>query len=146
MIAICSASMVWATGNDAVTVVPQKLFDAMKAHDSVAALALFAPGATLNSVDPEGKVTVTPVEKWAERMATGKNTLLERVWNPKVMEQGSIATVWAEYDFHSNGKFTHCGIDSFTLLKTESGWKIASLSFSRVTSSCAPSPLGEPAN
>ncbi len=58
--------------------------------------------------------------------------------------RGKIANVWAEYDFHSNGKFAHCGIDTFLLLKTDEGWKIFSLTYTMETHGCKDSPLGPP--
>lgn len=122
----------------------QRLFDAMAAHDGAGARALFTPEANLVSVAPDGKVAVTPIEKWTDRLSTSKDKWLERMWSPKIQEHGAIATVWAEYDFHVNGKFTHCGIDTFTLAKTNGGWRIAALVFTRETSECPVSPLGPP--
>ncbi len=55
---------------------------------------------------------------------------------------GGIAVVWAEYDFHLNGKFNHCGVDQVNLLKTGAGWKIMGIAYTSETSGCAPSPLG----
>lgn len=124
--------------------VAQKLFDAMAAHDGAAARALFTPDVNLVAVAPDGKITPTPVEKWTDRMATSKDKWLERMWSPKVEERNAIATVWGEYDFHLNGKFTHCGIDTFTLVKTGGEWRIAALVFTRETSGCPTSPLGAP--
>jgi hypothetical protein len=66
------------------------------------------------------------------------------MWKPKVLEQGSIAVVWADYDFHLNGKFSHCGIDAINLVKAEKSWKIAGIVFSKTVSGCGPSPLGPP--
>ena len=40
-----------------------------------------------------------------------------------------IATVWTPYDFWIDGKFSHCGIDAFDLVKTDEGWKIAGGSY-----------------
>jgi hypothetical protein len=114
----------------------QKLFDAMKAHDSGAAAALFLPGATLASVDAAGQASVTPAEQFVKHIGTGKGDWVERMRNPKMLEQGPIAVVWGEYDFHLNGKFTHCGIDSFSMLKTIAGWKIASVTDTRQTTGC----------
>lgn len=79
-----------------------------------------------------------------QAIAGGTTPILERIWDPKVQVRGKIANVWAEYDFHSNGKFTHCGIDTFLLLKTDEGWKIFSLTYTMETQGCKPSPLGEP--
>jgi Domain of unknown function (DUF4440) len=123
----------------------QRLFDAMSAHDADAARALFTPEATLLTVRANGSTAVVPHEKWLEHLGGSKDAWLERMWNAKVLEHGSIAVVWAEYDFHLNGKFSHCGIDSVSLLKTTAGWKISGISFTSETSGCPPSPLGPPA-
>ena len=122
----------------------QKLFDAMSKHDAAAAKALFADGAQLFSARPDGQITATPFDKFADGIAASKDALLERIWNPKVMEEGSVAVVWAEYDFHRNGTFNHCGIDSFSLVKGKDGWKIVAVSDTRITTGCKPSPLGPP--
>jgi hypothetical protein len=126
------------------TATVQHLFDAMSLKDGSAAKALFTTEATLVAIAPDGKITSTPVEKWTERLAASKDTWLERIWDPQVLEQGSLAVVWAPYDFHMNGKFSHCGVDSVSLIKTEAGWRISALSFTRQTSGCPSSPLGPP--
>ena len=51
----------------------------------------------------------------------------------------------APYDFHRDGEFSHCGVDAFTLVRTESGWKISGGVYTVETEGCAPSPLGPPA-
>jgi hypothetical protein len=55
--------------------------------------------------------------------------------------QGRIATVWAPYDFWIDGKFSHCGVDAFDLIKTDKGWRIAGGAYT-VELKCEPSPLG----
>jgi hypothetical protein len=64
----------------------------------------------------------------------------ERLSNTGVMVQvhKRIAMVWNPYDLWVNNKFSHCGVDVFTLLKTKAGWKIASLAFSMETEGCSP--------
>jgi hypothetical protein len=47
-----------------------------------------------------------------------------------------LATVWAPYDFWVNGVMHHCGVDAFTLIKTQEGWKIASIGFTVETEGC----------
>jgi len=144
LLALSLVSLVSAANDETPTAVAQKLFDAMKAHDTAAATALFMPGATLSSIDAAGKASAIPFEKFVEHIGSSKSSWLERIWDPKVLEQGPIAVVWAPYDFHVSGKFSHCGIDSFTMLKTAGSWKIAAISDTRETSGCAPSPLGPP--
>lgn len=146
LLAIGLAPLARADSEDAApTAIVQRLFDAMSAHDADAAGALFTPDAMLLAVRPDGTAVTVPHEKWLEHLRASKDQWLERMWNTKVLEHGSIAVVWAEYDFHLNGKFGHCGIDSFDLLKTATGWKIAGAMFTSETAGCAPSPLGPPA-
>jgi hypothetical protein len=121
----------------------QKLFDAMATKDAKAARELFLPEAALFSARADGTPAVIPQEKWLERWGTNKDKWLERIWSPQQLEHGTVAIVWAQFDFHLNGKLNHCGIDSFSLLKTSAGWKIASVADTHETQ-CEPSPLGPP--
>ena len=124
-----------------VTGAVQKLFDAMAAHDSDAARAVTIPEGRVVGVG-EKRTSNISQEEFAARLATTKDSgYLERMWNPKVNIRGSIANVWADYDFHLNGKFTHCGIDSFSLVKSGGTWKIAGIVYTVETAGCAPSPL-----
>lgn len=123
----------------------QRLFDAMSTHDAAPARQLFTADAMLFSVRPDGTAAALPYEKWLERWAANKDVWLERTWNPTILEHDPIAVIWAEYDFHLNGKFSHCGVDSFQLLKTAAGWRIAAISDTRESSGCSPRPLGRPA-
>ncbi|MBV8707068.1 MAG: hypothetical protein JO028_07750, partial [Acidobacteriaceae bacterium] len=82
------------------TTTVQSLFNAMSTHNVEAARALFIPEATLIAVRSNGTVAVTPHEQWLDHLAKSKDQWLERMWNPKTLEHGSIAVVWAEYDFH----------------------------------------------
>ena len=54
----------------------------------------------------------------------------------EVMVHNRIAVVWGLYNLWINDSFSHCGVDAFTLLKTEQGWKISSLSYSMETEGC----------
>ena len=123
--------------------VVQKTFDAMAAKDADAIRKLFVPDARLIATH-NGKLTSTPVEQFATRISAIPEPILERIWNPKVLVQGDIAILWAEFDFHRASKLSHCGIDVVNLLKTEDGWKIASIQFTVQTTGCTPSPLGPP--
>jgi hypothetical protein len=47
-----------------------------------------------------------------------------------------IAMAWVPYEFRVNGKFTHCGIDIFTLRETNEGWKIINTSYTKYVDGC----------
>jgi hypothetical protein len=79
---------------------------------------------------------------WVRQLAALRDTWVERIWDPTVLVHGPLATLWAPYDIHTNGKFTHCGVDAFTLIRTNTGWKIATVAFTMEPTGCPPSPLG----
>lgn len=141
---VLCATVALPSEQDSPLTTAQKLFDAMQSHDSVLASSLFLPGATLSSLNAEGKASIIPFEQFVERIGGSKDQWVERIWNPQVLEEGHIAVVWAKYDFHLNGKFHHCGVDSFQMLKTDEGWKISAISDTRSTASCEPNPAGAP--
>jgi len=87
--------------------------------------------------------SILPAIGSAQSVTERKEISRERIWNPEVRVHGSIATVWAPYDFWVDGKFSHCGVDAFDLIKTPDGWKIAGGVFT-MEAKCEPSPLGPP--
>ncbi len=108
----------------------QRFFDCLAAKDMVALQTLVLPGTQITTWRPTpdgGGVRRRAVEEDVKTLPSGSDALLERMWNPTVLVQGRVATVWTPYDFHRNGKFSHSGTDVFTLLKTAEGWRIVSL-------------------
>ncbi len=121
----------------------QQLFAAMEARDALAAKALFVPDAGLFSLGTNGKAIKMPLEDFLNAIGSGKAAWKERIWDSKVLVHGAIALVWGPYDFHNNGAFSHCGYDSFGLMKTAAGWKITYISDTFETAGCV-NPLGPP--
>ena len=115
----------------AVLAVVQRLWDAMKARDTAMARSVFDSSATLSRAvtrNGEARVQLTPVSAFIEALSHATEPWNERMFAPEVRIDGSLATVWTEYDFHLGDKFSHCGVDAFQLLKTSAGWKIVALS------------------
>jgi len=136
-----------AAERDAVVAVVQRFFDSMAARDVAQASAVLASDGRLFSVRQEKGESVvrsSTVKEYLERMPAGKERLLERMWNPEVKLHGGIAVLWTPYDFYRDGKFSHCGIDSFDLVKTAAGWQIVGAIFTIERTNCPPSPLGAP--
>ena len=120
-----------------VLAVVQKTFDGMAANDSAMILASMTADARLYGVRADGAAYAMPAEQWANRIATLKSKLIERFTkSPKVSIHGTIANVWGEYEFLRDGKFGHCGVDSFNLLKTADGWRVASILDTEETTGC----------
>jgi len=131
-----------------VIAVVQSFFDAMEKPDvELAKKALMPDARFFSAAERDGKLTVRP--STGDAFVAGLSNpnrakALERMWNAEVRVEGAIAQLWTPYDFHSNGTFSHCGIDAFSLVKTDDGWKIASAMWTVQRTGCAPSPLGPP--
>ncbi len=118
------------------------LFAAMARHDVEASRRLILPGANFVVLPSDGKVRIEPDGGYLDTLATRKEAFLERIWDAQVTVQGNLAQVWAPYDFHLDGKLSHCGIDSFSLMRTVEGWRVAGISYTVQKTGCPPSPLG----
>jgi hypothetical protein len=55
----------------------------------------------------------------------------------KIEVHKNIAMAWVPYDFWVNDKFSHCGVDVFTYMKTSKGWKIAVIAYSVERDGCS---------
>jgi hypothetical protein len=75
------------------------------------------------------RVDVVPVAKHLERWAASPEDLDEVMAMQTVLVDGDMAQVWGPYRFMVRGETTHCGINSLSLVKTDSGWKVANTSF-----------------
>jgi len=116
----------------AVLATVQRLFDAMRTKDTAAFRDIFEPNAKLFGMRPrqtgEQVVQVLPWDRFASFVASDqRGEWIERAWSPEVRIRGTLATVWAEYDFHFGQTPSHCGVDSVQLLKTPAGWRIVSI-------------------
>jgi ketosteroid isomerase-like protein len=117
---------------------------AISAKDSTAFMALMTPGARAYSVS-NGASRFRDVEVDATGLAraSGQPAYLERMWDPTVLVDGDLAVVWTPYDFWIGDQFSHCGTDVFTMMRTEDGWRLATIAYN-VVRDCQPSPLGLP--
>lgn len=60
----------------------------------------------------------------------------EKLTDYVVNSDGNVAHVWTSYEFYTDGKFSHCGANSFTLIYTDESWKIFNLIDSVRIGSC----------
>jgi hypothetical protein len=50
--------------------------------------------------------------------------LEEKVFDPEVRIDDNLAQVWARYEFYVDGTMSHCGVDSYHVIRTADGWRI----------------------
>lgn len=128
---------------DAVIAVANRLFDAMRTRDTVTIKAMFTPQARIVVVGRQNGVPAMrerAVGEFLGSIVAAPEPLVERMWAPEVRINGDLASLWAPYDFHRGEQFSHCGVDAFHLVRTEGGWRIASLSYTAQQQGCPPAP------
>ncbi len=129
----------------AVVEVVRTFFEAMTAKDSEKSSAVMTTDGVLYGYreNDAGLQIIRPTHAdYLEGLATRENELIERFWEPTVLLHERMAVVWTPYDLYVDGEFSHCGIDNFSLLKLEQGWKITGIVFSMEADNCPTSPLG----
>lgn len=124
----------------------QQFFDTMNTKDAVGARAVLDPDGDFLSVrwGDEGQRIVRRSSNadYLAELGTETETYLERMWNAQVLIHGPIAIVWTPYEFLVDGDFSHCGVDAFQLLQTESGWTVTGGTYTVERTGCAESPWG----
>ncbi len=148
LVALSMPTVVTAQSEEqAVLAAVQGFFDSMESKDVAAARKVTLPEGVFVSVrEEDGTKSIRSFsnQEFVDRLPAGTEQILERMWEPKVMIHQDIAVVWTRYDFHRDGKFSHCGIDAFQLVSTNDGWKIAGGTYTVERTDCPESPLGPP--
>lgn len=113
---------------EAVKNVIKLTFKAMITADTVLLKSCFAPDAMLQVIQNQKDSVVVRTSKVSDFVASiGKQqpgSLDERSFDEIIYIDRELASAWAPYTFHRNGKFSHKGIDSFQFVKLKEGWKI----------------------
>jgi len=113
------------------------LFSAMARHDVTAARRLLMPGAKFLVIRADGDLHASDDGQFLDALGKDpKAAWKERIWSPQVQVDGAMAQVWAPYDFHLDGTFSHCGTDVFTLVHGTDGWRIAAIAYTARKNHC----------
>lgn len=140
LILFASKLFAQSTEQDLVKSVVNKLFTGMRTGDSTVARSAFAKESLMQTiVNKDGKVLVRTesVNAFLKIIGTPhKGKYDERIVFTKILIDGSLANVWTDYKFYVDDKFSHCGVNSFQLVKGEEGWQIVYVIDTRRKDSC----------
>lgn len=118
---------------DAVREGAEQFFAALRSEDKTALARHMIPEATIfvhNRMDPDNpRVDMVPVARHLENWARGTASFDEEMAITTILVDGDMAQVWGPYAFSADYELKHCGINSMSMVKTESGWKVANTSF-----------------
>ena len=116
----------------AASEVPDRLFAAMRAKNFEDIRQTFTPEGQLVAIDKPrdgkgiSKTRVFTAETFAKAISEAKGAeFIEKMPNKDVRITGDLAIVAGRYTFYVGEKFSHCGMNTFNLVRTEAGWRIA---------------------
>jgi len=129
------------TAEDSVKSVINQLFAAMKGADAQKLKETFADSAVLQTIrrNQDGSFFVQNelVNGFVEYVGKSKkDSADERITYESIKIDGPLASVWTPYKFYYAGKFSHCGVNSFQLVRINGRWKIQYLVDTRRRQGC----------
>ena len=136
-----SAGIQAQSTEDSVKATVNRLFAAMKESDGKKLASTFSDSAVLQTISRNKKGETVVLNEGVGDFAESVGKLPvgdadERIVFETVKIDGPLAMVWAPYQFWYKGKFSHCGVDVFQLVRMQGEWKIVYLIDTRRTSPC----------
>ena len=129
------------TAEDSVKAVINKMFTGMKNADPVLLKSSFADSMVLQTIsrNKEGNLIVMNENPGGfidlvSKEAPGNAD--ERITFEVVKVDGPLAIAWTPYSFYYKGMFSHCGVNSFQLVRFNGEWKIQYLIDTRRKQAC----------
>ena len=119
-----------------------KFFDAFHKQDTTALKAMVKGDIKLQtiSVNKTGQTVLreNDYSNFVKGIASipQENSFEEKLLDFSIQVDGPMANAWTPYEFWYNGNFSHCGVNSFQLLKENGDWKIVYLVDTRRRKGC----------
>lgn len=129
------------TAEDSVKAVINKMFVAMKEGNGANLKSTFSDSLVFQAIskNKEGQDIVKNVNPTGFINSINNaepGTLDERITFDVVKVDGTLAIAWTPYSFYYKGAFSHCGVNSFQLVRLNGEWKIQYLIDTRRKQDC----------
>jgi hypothetical protein len=145
-LALCLAAPARAANADdaAIRQLVQQFQTAIVAHDGKTLGSLFVQegGSWLSVLDEPTyaaakarnpaaqRLEPSTWREFADFVTHSAKPIEERFYNVRIDTNGTVASVWFDFDFLAGGKVTNRGSETWQLVRTDEGWKIQAMLFS----------------
>ncbi|GJM35153.1 MAG: hypothetical protein DHS20C18_41540 [Saprospiraceae bacterium] len=130
------------TGEEAaVKAAIEQMFDGMRAGDSSMISAVFHPEARLHTTyfNKEGfaQLKIGDLDGFLKQIGTPHDKVYdEKIWSYDIRVDDALASVWTEYTFYLGEEKSHCGVNTFQMVKIGSNWQILQITDTRRKGGC----------
>jgi len=141
LLVLISFSIQAQSVEEEVKAVIESLFDGMRQKNTDMIASAFDPKALMQTivVSANGAETRSnAVQDFIARIgqSPAETQLDERITDYQIKVDGDLASAWTPYQFYVNGEFSHCGVNSFQLVRMAEGWKIVYIIDTRRKGDC----------
>ena len=122
--------------------VVETMFEGMRLGDSSRVAPLFMKGAeffsSFTTKTGERQLKKDGVQGWLDAIGTPHDKVWnEEWWDPSIHVDGDFAHLWTPYAFYVDDTFSHCGVDSFHMIRDDSGvWRVFHATDTRRRTGC----------
>ncbi len=128
-----------ASPEEAVRAILDEVFDAMRAGDDEKLKTLILPDTSLDRISPNKAVERGEASGWIGWVGTlNPGQADEQIFDVEIKIEGPLATAWAPFTIAIDGELKSCGVNHFTLIKSEESWKVAYLIDTHTPEKCLP--------
>jgi hypothetical protein len=116
-----------------------QFFDALEKQDTILFKSIIHPRGETWAVKEEVdsiRISVRSFEDRLKKFINPAYVIQERALDVEIKIHKQVAMAWVPYELDISGTFSHCGVDIFTLVKGNDGWKIATLTFTMEPDGC----------
>ena len=129
----------------AVIAVADSVLMALSSGDNAALARLTIDSAVVGGVGVRNGVERMSLRSWGLYIHRTGSNFTERGFDATARVQDRVAMVWFPYDLYVGTTWSHCGVDVFSLMKTEGRWRVAAVVYSvEQPPACRRHPAGPP--
>ena len=130
----------------AVIAVADSLLAALSSGDRATLGRLTLDSSVVGGAGVRDGVERFSLRTWGLYTASASSaTFTERGFDATARVQDRVAVVWMPYDLYRGDTWSHCGVDTFTLMKSEGRWRVAALIYTiEQPPACRKHPAGPP--
>lgn len=128
------------TSRDSIIATLNTFFEGMKKADTTLLKSSLSENAVLQTISEKGGNTsvrsenLSNVIKSIGQLTPGAAD--EQIEIGTLLIDAGLASVWTPYKFYYKEKFSHCGVNSFQLVRINNTWKIQYIIDTRRTTGC----------
>ena len=140
---VCGTTGHAQTAEDSVKTVINRMFTAMRTADTSLLRSCFADSMVLQTIgrDKAGNTVVrneAPGDFIGVISKEQPGNADEQIRFETIKIDGPMAMAWTPYNFFYKGNFSHCGVNSFQLVRFSGTWKIQYIIDTRRRQGCEP--------